>query len=155
MRDGEPTILGGLSDNESSNTAAGIPGVLNMPVLGYLFGTKTRTRVDDQILVALIPHIVRAPDLSATGEQGVLAGTERIVRVGRKPAPSSTSPVPPVGSRGPSGSVTPGGPAGAPQNRQQPQPVPGDGSDQQFGQQPEPADVPQQPDNEPQQAPPQ
>ncbi|MCU1295508.1 MAG: type and secretion system protein [Bryobacterales bacterium] len=145
MRDGEPTILGGLSDSESSNTASGIPGVLNMPVLGYLFGSKTRTRVDDQILVALIPHIVRAPDLSATGDPGVLAGTERNIRVVRKPAPASTSPVPPVGSRGPSGSVTPGGgPAGVPQNRQQPQPVPGDGSDQQFGQQPEPADVPQQ-----------
>jgi general secretion pathway protein D len=156
MRDGEPTILGGLSDNENSNTAAGIPGVLNMPVLGYLFGSKTRTRIDDQILVALIPHIVRAPDLSATGDPGVLAGSERTIRVSRRPGPASTSPTPPVGSRGPSGSVTPGGPAGAPPaNRQQPQPVPGDGNDQQFGQQPEPADVPQQPDVEPQQNPPQ
>ncbi len=84
MKDGEVSVLGGLSDVEDNNTISGVPGITNIPVLGYLFGTKQRVKSDDEILVALVPHIVRAPDLSALGEEGVLAGTERVVHVQRK-----------------------------------------------------------------------
>jgi general secretion pathway protein D len=160
MRDGEPAILGGLSDVENSNNANGVPGITNVPVLGYLFSTKVKSSIDDQILIALVPHIVRAPDVAGLGDPGVLAGSERVVRVVRRPSVTSTSAPPPAGSRGPSGSVSPGpqGPSGQPgtlPNRRQPQPVPGDEGNQQFGQQPEPADIPQQPETEPQPGPPQ
>ncbi len=156
MRDGEPAILGGVSDVEDSNSISGVPGITNIPVLGYFFSTKTRSKTDDQILIALIPHIVRAPDLSGQGDPGVLAGSDRVVRVLRRSTATSTSPMPPVGSRGPSGSVSPGtaGPA-IPETQAQPRRFPGQPNDQQFGQQPEPAEVPQQQEVEPQPAPPQ
>lgn len=162
MRDGEPAILGGLSDVEDSNNASGVPGITNVPVLGYLFSSKTKTKTDDQILIALVPHIVRAPDFSGEGQPGVLAGSERVVRVLRR-EPATTSAVPPVGSRGPAGSVSPGAQTGpatpeTPENRSFPRRIPGAPPDQQqFGQQPEPAEPPQQQpqENEPQPAPPQ
>jgi general secretion pathway protein D len=162
MRDGEPAILGGLSDTENSTNNSGVPGITNVPVLGYLFGTKQKQNIDDQILIALVPHIIRAPDLSGEGDPGVLAGSERVVRVRRSQPVTSTSAVPPVGSRGPSGSVTPGGPSGPaipenPANRSFPR-FPGAPPEQQpqFGQQPEPGE-PQQPQaqEEPQPVPPQ
>lgn len=158
MRDGEPAILGGLSDVEDTNSNSGVPGITNIPVLGYLFSSKTRSKTDDQILIALIPHIVRAPDFSGAGEEGVYAGSERVVRVQRRPKATSTSTAPPAGSRGVSGSVSPG-PAGSspvPENRQFPRRIPGEPAEQQFGRQPEPGEVQQQqPENEPQPAPPQ
>src|ERR1700761_9356255 len=40
MKDGEVSVLGGLYDDEHDNSVSGIPGVTNIPVLGYLFGTK-------------------------------------------------------------------------------------------------------------------
>ena len=94
MKDGEVSVLGGLSDDENNNSISGIPGVTNIPVLGYLFGTKARTHNKDEILIALIPHIVRAPDMSAMGEQGVLAGTERMSHVQRKPDGTTPPPLP-------------------------------------------------------------
>ena len=94
MKDGEVSVLGGLYDEETDRSVSGIPGVTNIPVLGYLFGTKTRNKVHDEILIALIPHLVRAPDLSAMGEEGVLAGSERMVHVQRKPDGSTPSPLP-------------------------------------------------------------
>ncbi|HZQ51864.1 MAG TPA: hypothetical protein VFB14_06690 [Bryobacteraceae bacterium] len=102
MHDGETSVLGGLSDVEGTNTSTGIPGVTNIPALGYLFGSKTRTNTNDQILIALIPHIVRGPNLSVQAEPAVLAGTEQEGRVERRmpvngnfPAPGTRPGVPP------------------------------------------------------------
>jgi general secretion pathway protein D len=83
MRDGEASLLGGLSTNSDTSSVAGIPGVANMPVLGYLFGTRSKDRERDDIVIALIPHIVRAPTVNLADE-GVLAGTERVVKVVRR-----------------------------------------------------------------------
>jgi general secretion pathway protein D len=98
MRDGEASLLGGLSTNSDTSSVAGIPGVANMPVLGYLFGTRSKDRERDDIVIALIPHIVRAPTVNLADE-GVLAGTERVVKVVRRAdtaPPVAATPVLPV-----------------------------------------------------------
>ncbi len=74
LRNGEVSILGGLTQNDDSRTNAGIPGLVNMPVLGYFFGTKTRSSDQSDILIALIPHIIRQPDMSLIGEEPIQSG---------------------------------------------------------------------------------
>ena len=83
MKDGEVSILGGLSDKEASTTLSGVPGVANIPVLGYVFGNKNKNITDNQILIAMIPHIVRAPANFNASDVGIFAGTERVIRVER------------------------------------------------------------------------
>jgi general secretion pathway protein D len=92
MKDGEASLLGGLTSDSDTQSAAGLPGVTNIPILGYLFGTHTRDKEKDDIVIALVPHIIRAPvvDLS---DQGVLAGTERVVKVERRPDGGANGPV--------------------------------------------------------------
>lgn len=106
MHDGETSVLGGLSDVEGTNTLSGIPGITNIPALGYLFGTKTKTSTNDQILIALIPHIVRAPDMSVAAEPAVLAGTEQEGRVERQIPVNGNFPA----SENPNPGVRPGVP---------------------------------------------
>ena len=106
MKDGEASLLGGLSSDSDSQSIAGIPGIANLPVLGYLFGTHTKDREKDDIVIALIPHIVRAPSVNLADE-GILAGTERVVRVERR------SPDQAAGVTLPSPAPTPG-PVSAP-----------------------------------------
>jgi hypothetical protein len=67
-----------------------------MPVLGYLFGAKDKERHQDDILVALIPHIIRAPTTGDLNAGGVLAGTERVMRVERvaDTPPAAVQPIP-------------------------------------------------------------
>jgi len=128
MKEGEVSILGGLTDLENSLSVSGTPGLVNIPVLGYLFGNKVRNKTDDQILIALVPHIIRSPDLSAATDAGVYAGSERIVHVERKPdgqqtsgmAPTDGGPAPPGYQPG---STAPVAPAPAPASPQQ-NPVP-------------------------------
>lgn len=93
MRDGEVSILGGLSDKENSATVSGLPGVANLPLLGYIFGNKNKTDTDNEILIAMIPRIVRSGENANSGDLGVFAGTERVIRVDRTAEPlSSTTP---------------------------------------------------------------
>lgn len=110
MKDGEVSILGGLSDKEYTETLSGFPGLTNIPLLSYLFGNKNKSTTDNEILIALIPHIIRAPDMSAMGEEPILAGTEREVRVERRPqgTPVSANAVP--GARPATVPVTPSTP---------------------------------------------
>lgn len=90
IKDGEMSVLGGLTNRNDTSSVAGIPGITNMPVLGYLFGSKTKLKNDQEILIAITPHIIRAPDLSALGEPAIETGTESDVRVLRS-VPSSAS----------------------------------------------------------------
>jgi general secretion pathway protein D len=92
MRDGEASLLGGLTSDSDTQGIAGIPGVANMPLLGYLFGTRSKDREKDDIIVALIPRIIRAPSAVDASNEGVLAGTERLIRVSRAPETLVTSP---------------------------------------------------------------
>lgn len=93
MRDGEASLLGGLTSDSDTQGIAGIPGVANMPLLGYLFGTRSKDREKDDIIVALIPRIIRAPSVIDASAEGVLSGTERLIRVNRAPeAPAAPAP---------------------------------------------------------------
>jgi general secretion pathway protein D len=93
MRDGEASLLGGLSQGSDTSSVAGIPGMANLPVLGYLFGTRSKDRERDDIVIALVPHIVRAPTANIADE-GILAGTERVVKVERRAEPVTAAPAP-------------------------------------------------------------
>jgi len=121
MRDGEYSLLGGLSSDTDSLSVSGLPGVSNIPVLGYLFGTKTKDREKDDILIALVPHIIRAQTVDDQQNEGVLAGTERVVKVERKPqaaVPSVNVPMQPSPQQQP-----------APASQQPPPPLPPPGGD--------------------------
>ena len=83
MKDGEVSILGGLSDKEHTNAFSGLPGFTNIPILSYLFGTKIRSSQDQEVLITIIPHIIRAPENITADGTGVFAGTERVPRVQR------------------------------------------------------------------------
>jgi len=96
MRDGEYSLLGGLSSDTNSLSVGGLPGVSNIPILGYLFGTKTKDIEKDDILIALVPHIIRAPAVDEQPSEGVLAGTERSIRVERKQQPASQTALNPT-----------------------------------------------------------
>jgi general secretion pathway protein D len=96
MKDGEVSLLGGLSSENDINTVGGIPGIANVPLLGYLFGSRDKEAHKDDIIIALIPHIIRAPNVDS-GSEGILAGSERVVRVDRRAeasvVPALTVPV--------------------------------------------------------------
>jgi general secretion pathway protein D len=129
LKDGEVSLLGGLMSDQEQNIVGGIPGLANIPVLRYLFGNVSKDKQKEELMIALIPHIVRRPDITGLDLQGVAAGTDQTVKLTFAPrveeapavvpvavppagAPPATSPVatPPPGTPL---VVTPGAPGGA------------------------------------------
>jgi len=76
LKDGEVNVLGGLIEQTDTNTVTGIPGLAKIPGLGYLFGGNTVDHEKDEILIVLIPHIVRMPSISAENLRSIASGTD-------------------------------------------------------------------------------
>jgi len=63
IKEDEPTIIGGLLDNEETRTLAGLPGFANIPgPAGYLFGQKSTTAQDTEMVILITPHKLRLTD---------------------------------------------------------------------------------------------
>ena len=72
---GEATVLGGILMHQGTRTISGTPGLGELPLLKYLFSTQELENNDDEILFLLVPHIVRAVDLSPLNLRQVDTGT--------------------------------------------------------------------------------
>ncbi len=89
LREGEVNILGGLSQTQDSSSSNGIPGLVNIPVLGHvLFGNDHTDKLRGDLLIALVPHIVRTPDYTAENLRGIYAGTDQVVKINYAPKPA-------------------------------------------------------------------
>jgi len=91
LKDGEVSLLGGLMSDQDTSVIGGIPGLVNIPILGkYLFGNVSKDKQKEQLMIALIPHIVRRPEFTALNLRGVAAGTDATVKLSFGPRPEAT-----------------------------------------------------------------
>lgn len=58
LKDGQPFAIAGLLDNRAQVQMSKIPGIADVPVLGYLFKTRSVTRSNSELIVFVTPHIV-------------------------------------------------------------------------------------------------
>jgi type IV pilus assembly protein PilQ len=59
VADGETVVLGGVFETELRNTTTKVPGLGNIPGLGYLFRTKSTTNNNAELLIFVTPKILR------------------------------------------------------------------------------------------------
>ena len=59
VQDGETTVIGGIYVENISESSDGVPGLMNIPVLGYLFKSQKKSIVKDELLIFITPRIVR------------------------------------------------------------------------------------------------
>jgi len=71
-RDQVPVVIGGLIDTSFNDTRSQVPVIGNIPVLGFLFGNRQKTRTRDELVLLIRPHLV-SPE-----EGGVLASKEML-----------------------------------------------------------------------------
>lgn len=108
LKDGEAFILGGLIQRTDSRTLNGWPGLAKIPVLRYLFSNDNIDHQEDEVLIVMIPHIVRLPDWTIENLRGMYSGTDATFQVKRESdirTPATEPPKP--AAQAPAG-VTPG-----------------------------------------------
>ena len=59
VNDGETVVLGGVYETELRNSVQKVPGLGNIPGLGYLFRTKTTSNNNAELLIFVTPKILR------------------------------------------------------------------------------------------------
>ena len=60
VRDGETMVIGGILEDSQSNTVIGIPFFSRLPVIGWLFKSKTENVSKKELLIFLTPIIVKS-----------------------------------------------------------------------------------------------
>jgi general secretion pathway protein D len=62
VNNGETIILGGLIRSNSAITKSGVPGLRDLPGIGFLFGQTVTSDVRTELLIILSPRIIRNPE---------------------------------------------------------------------------------------------
>jgi general secretion pathway protein D len=92
MRDGEVNLIGGIIQQSDSKSTSGIPGLANIPLLGRLFSGENVEKDRTELVIALIPHIVRGLDVTASDLRGVAAGNATQIKVAFGPRANAAKP---------------------------------------------------------------
>ncbi|MBI3664934.1 MAG: hypothetical protein HY236_01705 [Acidobacteria bacterium] len=81
LKEGEANVIGGLMQAQTTKTISGVPGLGQLPLLGRLFSSEHLEKSENEILIVLVPHVVRVPDLTDVNMRGISAGTDQQVKL--------------------------------------------------------------------------
>ncbi len=99
LRDGEANLLGGIMEDSQTRQLSGIPGLAQIPLLKYLFGQTTQDHSENEIIFAIVPHIIRGTEISEVNQRAIDIGTSTTIElhhVAKPPAaPQSAAPTTP------------------------------------------------------------
>jgi general secretion pathway protein D len=108
LKEGEVNILGGLSGSTYSKSVSGVPGIIQIPGVGQWLGSNSLQAETQELLIALVPHIVRSPDLNEQNLRAIASGTDQTVKLKYSSPDGLPSSAPPQ-----AGAQTPVGVPGA------------------------------------------
>ena len=109
LREGEASILSGILNKQDLVSTTGIPGIGELPLLKYVFGSKSHEVIDDEVVFVLIPHVVRGQELSPLNLRRIDTGAGQAIELRR----TSTNSAAPAGVPATRGPVVPAGRASA------------------------------------------
>jgi len=91
IKEEEPTLIGGLLDNEETRTLTGLPGFANLPSpAGYFFGQRNTTGQDTELVILITPHKLRLKDRVS---RSIYVGRDTNTgRTGSAPIPPARQP---------------------------------------------------------------
>jgi len=124
LKDGEANLLGGIMEDNQTKSLSGIPGLAQIPILRYLFGQTTQDHSENEIVFAIVPHIIRGTDVNEFNQRQIEVGTANEIQLHTVSQPvTPAGPAQPVQAPGrpatpaPQPAITPAGPtanAGSP-----------------------------------------
>jgi general secretion pathway protein D len=84
LLDGEPSVMAGILTQQDSLSLSGTPGLGELPLLKYFFGSRKNEKQQDEIVFLLIPHIVRESVLSRLNTRAIDTGTSQSIELHRE-----------------------------------------------------------------------
>ncbi len=84
VRNNETIIIGGLINNEDFSSQDGVPGLKDIPVLGWFFKKHVSTKAQSEMMVFITPRIITSP--RAAGAEGAAEEKTAVQPSGEKAA---------------------------------------------------------------------
>ncbi|MCX5724394.1 MAG: hypothetical protein NTX84_07775, partial [Nitrospirae bacterium] len=102
LKDDETVVLAGLIQDVERKTRSTVPLLGDIPLLGHLFSSVTKDRVETEVVLTLTPRVVRTMAAPPMATQAMWSGTEnayattqlyppRALKVSQERSPASTS----------------------------------------------------------------
>jgi len=98
LKEGEVNLLGGIFDETDTKALSGIPWLAQIPIIRYLFSQENKEHVNDEIVFALVPHIVRSAEVNEFNERPLDVGTANAIELH---VANGGGPARPVGTANP------------------------------------------------------
>lgn len=92
--DNQTIILGGLIREDVTRGGRGVPGLRNLPLLGPLFGSETRSTGRTELILLITPHIIHSVEEGARITREVQDRIELKQLRGGTPPPPAPAPTP-------------------------------------------------------------
>jgi general secretion pathway protein D len=96
LKEGEVSLMGGILEDQQTKSLTGIPGLANIPILKYLFSQTNTDHSENEIVFALIPHIVRGPEVNELNQRMIEVGTANAIQLRpmstKSDAPAASGP---------------------------------------------------------------
>ena len=77
VRDGQTTLVAGVSQNIESKTIKGIPLIGLIPILGRFFSTPETNNRQSDVVITVTPHILRRADITERDHYAWAAGDQQ------------------------------------------------------------------------------
>ncbi len=108
LKEGEVSLLGGLMQDQDTKSVSGVPGLMSVPGLGRLFSSHSTIKSSSELLIALVPHVVRTPGITDVNLRPIAAGNDAFTKLSYAPRQGVAAPAP-EGAKPPA--AAPGAPA--------------------------------------------
>jgi general secretion pathway protein D len=83
LKEGEVNLLGGMMEDRQTQSLSGLPILATIPFLKYFFGSDTRDHAEQQLVFALVPHVVRGIDVNDSNQRLLDVGTANSLELRR------------------------------------------------------------------------
>src|SRR2546425_4324026 len=128
LKEGEASILGGLFERIDTKTLNGWPGFAKIPFLHYFLSDTKTEHQENEVLIVLIPRIVRMPIFTREILRAVASGPEQTPQVRRESSLQAPVAAPPTAQQPAPAQATP--PAAPAATSPSPSAVPAAGTEQ-------------------------
>jgi len=95
LRDGETNMLAGLIRDDERQSLEGVPGLIDLPLVGRLFAHSQKTTNQTDIILTLTPHIIRLLDLNEADLRPFRVGRDSLAPIAELPLLPLEAPKPP------------------------------------------------------------
>jgi general secretion pathway protein D len=108
LKEGEVNLIGGMMEDNQTQSMSGYPVLATIPFFKYFFGSETKDHRENELVFALIPHIVRGPDVNDSNQRLIDVGTANALQLRRVSKQDQTPAAPTGGAAQAGGAQAPG-----------------------------------------------